>query len=444
MKTTKVQTGLSKRVVEEISHQKNEPEWMREFRLKSYETFTKIPMPSFGPDLSNLDLSKIDFYRRPEVVHATRWQDLPDDIRRTYEKLKIPEMERQYLAGNMAQYESEAVYEKLKKNWEKQGIIFVDMDTAIQKYPDLVKKYFMKLVPPGDHKFTALHGAVWSGGSFVYIPKGVCVCLPIAAYFRMQGPGMGQFEHTIIIADERSFVHYLEGCTAPIYSSNSLHAGVVEIYVDKKARVRYTTVQNWSKNVYNLNTKRARVEEEGRIEWVGGSLGSKVTMLYPTSILAGRGAASSHLSLTWAGKDQIKDTGAKVIHLAQDTSSTILSKSIASGGGKTIFRGLIDVRKGAKGVKSTMRCESLILDKESAVDSFPNLRIKEKDVSVAHEAVVGKISEEQLFYLQTRGISEKEAINLIVSGFVEPIVSEIPFEYAIELNRLIQMETNLC
>jgi len=436
--------GLSKGKIEEISFTKKEPEWMRSLRLESYEIFNKIPMPSFGPDLSGLDLSNINFYRRPEVIHATSWQDLPEDIRLTYEKLKVPEMERQYLAGNMAQYESEAVYEKLKKNWEKQGIIFMDMDTAVQKHPDLVKKYFMKLVPSADHKFTALHGAVWSGGTFVYIPKGIHVCLPISAYFRMQGPRMGQFEHTIIIADEGSFVHYLEGCTAPIYSSNSLHAGVVEIYVGKKTRVRYTTVQNWSKNVYNLNTKRARVEEGGRIEWVSGSLGSKITMLYPTSVLVGRGASSSHLSLTWAGKGQIKDTGAKVIHLAQDTSSTILSKSIAFGGGKTTFRGLINVKKGARGVKSTMRCESLILDKESSVDSYPNLRIKEKDVSVSHEAVIGKISEEQLFYLKTRGISEKEATNLIVSGFIEPIVSEIPFEYAIELNRLIAMEANLC
>jgi Fe-S cluster assembly protein SufB len=436
--------GLSEELIEEISRQKSEPEWMRKFRLKSFEIFKQQPLPSFGPDLSDLDLSKIDFYRRPEVVHATDWRDLPRDILKTYQKLHIPEIERQYLAGNIAQYESEAVYEKLKKNWVKQGIIFVDMDTALKKYPEMVKKYFMKLVLSGEHKFTALHGAVWSGGTFVYIPKGVHVCLPISAYFRMQGPRMGQFEHTIIIADEGSFVHYLEGCTAPVYSSNSLHAGVVEIYVEKQARVRYTTVQNWSKNVYNLNTKRARVEEGGRIEWVGGSLGSKITMLYPTSVLVGRLASSSHLSLTWAGKGQIKDTGAKVIHLASETSSTVLSKSIASGGGKTVFRGLIDVEKGARKAKSTMRCESLILDEESSVDSFPNLRIKEQNVSVGHEAVVGRVSEEQLFYLGTRGIAEKEAINLIVSGFIEPIVSEIPLEYAVELNRLISMEANLC
>ena len=435
---------VDKKIIEEISYQKKEPEWMRKFRLKALEIFKSKPMPSFGPDLTELDFSKINYYQRPEVIHAKRWQDLPDGIRKIYEKLGIPEIEKKYLAGNLAQYESEAVYEKLKKTWLRQGIIFVDMDTAVQKYPELVKKYFMKLVPPQDNKFSALHGAVWSGGTFIYIPAGVCVCLPIQSYFRMQSEKMGQFEHTIIIADEGSFVHYLEGCTAPVYTSASLHAGVVEIYVAANARVRYTTVQNWSKNVYNLNTKRAQVSQNGRIEWVSGSLGSKVTMLYPGSILAGEGATSSHLSISWAGKGQVKDTGGKVIHLAENTSSTILSKSIAVGGGKTTFRGLIKVEKGAKGSKSHMRCESLILDKDSLAESYPSLKIDEKDVSVGHEAMVGKISEEQLFYLQTRGISEKEAISLIVSGFIEPIISEIPLEYAVELNRLIQMEMNLC
>ncbi|MBI4999527.1 Fe-S cluster assembly protein SufB [Candidatus Gottesmanbacteria bacterium] len=432
--------GLTKETVKEISHQKKEPEWMRKFRLKALEVFQDKKMPSFGPDLKELDLSEINFYLRPEVIHANRWENLPADIRQTYEKLKIPEIERKYLAGSLAQYESEAVYEKLKKTWEKQGIIFVDMDTAVEKYPKLVKQYFMKLVPPEDNKFAALHGAVWSGGTFVYIPKGVCVCLPMQAYFRMQSERMGQFEHTLIIADEGSFVHYLEGCTAPVYSTASLHAGVVEIYVKDNARVRYTTVQNWSKNVYNLNTKRAHVGQNGRIEWVSGSLGSKVTMLYPGSMLVGSGASSQHLSISWAGKGQVKDTGGKVTHLAENTSSTILSKSIAIGGGKTTFRGLVKVEKRATGVKSHMRCESLILDKHSQAESFPSLDVKEHDVSVGHEATVGKISEDQLFYLQTRGISEKEATNLIVSGFIEPIVSEIPLEYAVELNRLIQME----
>lgn len=428
---------VDKKIVENISYQKNEPTWMRKFRLKALEVFAAKPMPSFGPDLSELDFSKINFYLRPEVIHANRWEDLPDDIRRTYEKLKIPEIEKKYLAGSLAQYESEAVYEKLKKTWLRQGIIFVDMDTAVQKYPELVKKYFMKLVPPEDNKFSALHGAVWSGGTFIYVPAGVCVCLPLQSYFRMQSERMGQFEHTIIIADEGSFVHYLEGCTAPVYSTSSLHAGVVEIYVGKNARVRYTTVQNWSKNVYNLNTKRAHVSQNGRIEWVSGSLGSKVTMLYPGSILAGIGASSKHLSISWAGKGQVKDTGGKVTHLAENTSSTILSKSIAIGGGKTTFRGLVKIEKGARNCRSHMRCESLILDKDSFAESFPSLKIDEKNVSVGHEAVVGKISEDQLFYLQTRGFGEKEATNLIVSGFIEPIVSEIPLEYAVELNRLL-------
>lgn len=431
--------GLNKKIVEEISQAKNEPSWMKEFRLQALKIFLAKPMPSFGPDLGELDLSKINFYHRPEVIHANRWENLPKEIRQTYEKLKIPEMEKNYLAGNLAQSESEAVYEKLKKTWEKKGVIFVDMDTAVQKYPEMVKKYFMKLVPATDNKFAALHGAFWSGGTFIYIPKGVCLCLPLQAYFRIESESFGQFEHTIIIADEGSFVHYLEGCTAPIYSQASLHAGVVEIYVEKEARVRYTTVQNWSKNVYNLNTKRASVKENGRIEWVGGSLGSKMTMLYPTSLLAGEGASSHHLSLSWAGKNQIKDTGGKVIHQAKNTTSSILAKSVAVAGGKTNFRGLIRVEKGATGVKSHMRCESLLLDENSSAESYPTLKIEEKNVSVGHEATVGKIAEEQLFYLQTRGISEKEATNLIVSGFIEPIVSEIPLEYAVELNRLTQI-----
>lgn len=428
------------RIIEEISWQKKEPAWMRELRLKALVVFEAKPLPLFGPDLKELDFSKINYYLRPEVIHARRWESLPAEIRRIYEKLKIPEMERKYLAGNLAQYESEAVYEKLKKNWARQGIIFLDMDTAVQKYPDLVKKYFMKLVPPQDNKFAALHGAVWSGGTFVYIPAGVCVCLPMQAYFRMASERMGQFEHTIIVAEEGSFVHYLEGCTAPNYSTNSLHAGVVEIYVGKKARVRYTTVQNWSKNVYNLNTKRARVEEDGRMEWVSGSLGSKVTMLYPSSFLVGKRASCQHLSLSWAGQGQIKDTGAKAIHLAPETTSQIIAKSLASQGGKTIFRGLIKIGAGAKGAKSHMRCDSLLLDENSQADGWPTLQVAEKEASVGHEATVGKIAEEQLFYLKTRGITEKEAVNLIVTGFVEPIVSQLPLEYAVELNRLIDME----
>lgn len=431
---------VEQKLVEEISRQKKEPGWMKKLRLESLKIFMAKPMPSFGPDLQDLDLANINFYQRPEVIHKNRWQDLPADIRGVYEKLKIPQMEKKYLAGNLAQYESEAVYEKLKKTWEEKGVIFLDMDTALQKYPQMVREHFMKLVPPEDNKFTALHAAFWSGGAFIYVPKGVHLCLPLQSYFRLQSKQMGQFEHTIIIADQDSFIHYIEGCTAPQYDESSLHAGVVEVYVEKGARVRYTTVQNWSKNVYNLATKRAQVQEKGKIEWVSGSLGSKVTMLYPASVLVGNGASSQHLSVSWAGKGQIKDTGGKVFHLAKNTNSTILAKSISVGGGKTTFRGLIKVEKGATGVKSHMRCDSLILDQDSQAESHPTLAVKEQNVSVGHEATVGRISEDQLFYLQSRGLSEKDATNLIVSGFIEPIVSEIPLEYAVELNRLVEME----
>ncbi len=433
---------VGKKLIEEISSQKKEPEWMRKFRLRAWEAYEKMPLPNFGPDLHDLDLTKINYYQKPKTLPQNRWQDLPLDIRQTYEKLKIPEMEKKYLAGNLAQYESTAVYEKLKKTWEDKKVIFLDMDSALQKYPEEVKKYFMNLVSFDEHKFTALHAAFWSGGTFIYLPKDVCLCLPLQAYYRMQSAKLGQFEHTIIIAESGSFVHYLEGCTAPQDSEFSLHAGVVEVYVAKQARVRFTTVQNWSKNVYNLATKRAKVLEEGRIEWVSGSLGSKVTMLYPTSILQEKGASSSNLSISWAGKGQVKDTGGKVIHLAENTSSTITAKSLSSAGGKNIFRGQIKVFSGAKNCRSSMRCDSLILDETSEAASFPSLDIKEKDVAVGHEATVGRISEEQLFYLQSRGISEKEATNLIVAGFIEPIIAEIPLEYSVELNRLIEMELN--
>ncbi|MCL4382952.1 MAG: Fe-S cluster assembly protein SufB [Patescibacteria group bacterium] len=433
---------VGKKLIEEISYQKKEPDWMRKLRLKAWEIYEKKPLPNFGPDLRDLDLTKINYYQTPKTLPQSRWQDLPLDIRQTYEKLKIPEMEKKYLAGNLAQYESSAVYEKLKKTWEDKKVIFLDMDSALQKYPEEVKKYFMNLVSFDEHKFTALHTAFWSGGTFIYLPQDVCLCLPLQSYFRMQSARLGQFEHTIIVADRGSFVHYLEGCTAPQDSEFSLHAGAVEVYVGKQARVRFTTVQNWSKNIYNLATKRALVGENGRIEWVSGSLGSKVTMLYPTSVLGEKGASSSHLSISWAGKGQVKDTGGKVIHLAENTSSTITAKSLSSGGGKNIFRGQIKVLSGAKNCRSLMRCDSLILDKTSEAESFPSLDIKEKDVAVGHEATVGRISEEQLFYLQSRGISEKEATNLIVAGFIEPIISEIPLEYSVELNRLIEMELN--
>jgi len=434
-----VKQKLSQLVLE-ISRQKKEPEWMTKLRLKALENFLSQSMPRFGPDLSGIDFANLQYYVRPKVIHKNRWQDLPPDIKATYDRLKIPQAEKNYLAGNLAQYESEAVYEKLKKTWEDKGVIFVDMDTALQKYTDLVKDHFMNLVKMYENKFTALHAAFWSGGAFVYIPKNVCLCLPLQSYFRIQSGRLGQFEHTIIIADEGSFVHYIEGCTAPQYDTAALHAGVVEVYIAQNARVRYSTVQNWSKNIYNLATKRAEVLDNGRIEWISGSLGSKVTMLYPASLLKGKGASSQHLSVSWAGQGQIKDTGGKVYHQAPNTSSSIISKSISVGGGQTNFRGLINVQKNASKTSSYMRCDSLILDKKSKAASFPSLDVDNQDVSVSHEATVGKISEEQLFYLQSRGINQKEATNLIVSGFIEPIVSEIPFEYAVELNRLIEME----
>ncbi|MEK7130434.1 MAG: Fe-S cluster assembly protein SufB [Patescibacteria group bacterium] len=433
--------GLSRRLIEEISWHKQEPEWMRKLRLKSFDIFLKKSMPNWGPDLSKLDFDKLAMYIKPGAKKAKDWKNVPKEIKQVYDKLGIPEAEKKYLAGQVSQFESEAVYHKLKAQYEAQGIIFCDMDSAVKKYPDIVKEYFMtKCVPMGDHKFSALHGAVWSGGSFVYVPKGVKVDLPVQTYFWMNTKGSGQFEHTLIIAEEGSEIHYIEGCTAPQYSEQSLHSAVVEIFVKKNAKVRYTTVQNWSKDVYNLNTKRAIVGPGASIEWVGGSMGSGVTMLYPASYLVGRGARADHLNIAFAGHGQIKDTGAKVFHGAPNTSSTVVSKSICRGGGQGIYRGVVKIAKGAKGAKTHVRCDSLILDDQSIAKTYPHLEIYENEVSAGHEATTGKISDDQIFYLRSRGLTEQEAMAMIVSGFVEPIVKELPMEYAIELNRLILLE----
>lgn len=433
--------GLSKRVIEEISWQKSEPKWMLEKRLEGLATFARKPLPTWGPNLSGLNFDEISFYQKPAAKTSKTWGGVPKEIRQTYEKIGIPEAERKYLGGAVAQFESEAVYENLKKVWQRKGVIFESLDSALTNHPELVKKYFMThCVPISDNKFSSLHAAVWSGGSFVFVPKGVSVGIPLQAYFWMDREKTGQFEHTLIIAEEGSNVHYIEGCTAPIYDENSLHSAVVEIFVGKGAKVRYTTVQNWSKNIYNLNTKRSIVNEEGEMEWVSGSLGSKISMLYPSSILKGKRAKANHLNISLAGEGQIKDTGAKVYHLAPETSSNIESKSISLDGGHSIYRGLIKIIKGAKNSVAHMRCDALILDDRSRSDTIPKLEVGESDVTVGHEARTGRIGEEQLFYMQTRGLTEKEAVSIIVNGFLSPISEKLPLEYALELNKLIEVE----
>ncbi len=431
--------GLSEEVVKEISHVKNEPKWMRDFRLKAYEIFQKRPMPSWGPRLA-LDFSGIIYYLKASEKKEETWEKVPENIKRTFERLGVPEAERKFLGGVGAMYESEVVYHKLREDLEKQGIIFLDTDTALKEHEDVLRKYFGSVVPPADNKFAALNSAVWSGGTFIYVPPGVKVTMPLQAYFRINAQNMGQFERTLIIADKDSSVHYIEGCTAPIYSSDSLHAAVVEVIALEGARIRYTTIQNWSKNVYNLVTKRAHAHKNAKIEWVDGNIGSKLSMKYPSVFLLGEGAKTEIMSIAFAGKSQNQDTGAKVIHVAPHTSSTITSKSISKDGGRTMFRGLVKAMNGAVGAKSHMSCSALILDKNSVSDTVPSLEIDENDVSVGHEATVGKIGEDQLFYLMSRGLSEEEAKTLIVNGFFEPFAKELPLEYAVELNRLIMME----
>ncbi len=437
----KSQPGLTEQVVREISKQKNEPDWMLQKRLQGLALYLEKPLPSWGPDLSKLDLDKIVYFVRPDTQSATSWEDVPADIKKTFDRLGIPEAEKKALAGVGAQYDSDIVYHNLKKQWSEQGVIFENMDVAVEKYPALVKKYFMtQCVPIHDHKFVMLHAAVWSGGTFIYVPKNVTIDLPLQAYFRMNARSGGQFEHTLIIADEGSNLHYIEGCSAPRYGTSSLHAGCVEIFVHAGARVRYSSIENWSKDTYNLNTKRALVDEDGVIEWVNGNMGSGTTMLYPSSILRGRGARSDSLGIAFAGPGQNQDTGAKAIHVAPHTSSNIISKSISVNGGINTFRGLIHITPKATNVNASMVCDALLIGKKAVANTIPELKIKNEEVTVSHEARVGKIGDEEIFYLQSRGLSEQEAIRLVVSGFIEPIIKALPVEYALELNKLIELE----
>jgi Fe-S cluster assembly protein SufB len=437
----KSRRGLSPEIVSEISAHKNEPDWMRQFRLKSLEYFRSRPMPSWGADLSGIDFENIYYYIKPTEKQAKSWDDLPSDIKQTWDRLGIPEAEKKYLAGVGAQYESEVVYHKLQEELERQGVLFLDMDSGLREHEDLVREYFGTVIPQNDNKFAALNSAVWSGGSFIYVPPGVRVEMPLQAYFRINAENMGQFERTLIIVDEGAYVHYVEGCTAPIYSTDSLHSAVVEIIVKKGGRCRYTTIQNWSTNVYNLVTKRAVAHEDATMEWVDGNLGSKVTMKYPAIWLMGERAHGEVLSIAFAGQGQHQDAGGKCVHVAPNTSSVITSKSISKNGGRAGYRGLLEVAKGARGSKSKVVCDALILDEESRSDTYPYIRVDENEnVFTEHEATVSKIGEEQLFYLMSRGLSEDEASAMIVSGFVEPITKELPLEYAVEMNRLIQLQ----
>ena len=433
--------GLSPDVVTDISDRKREPEWMKKLRLKSLNLFEKKPMPNWGSDLTGIDFQNIKYFVKSTEKQATTWDELPEDIKNTYDNLGIPEAEKQRLvAGVAAQYESEVVYHQIREDLEAQGVIFMDTDTALREHPEFFEEYFGTVIPTGDNKFAALNTAVWSGGSFVYVPKGVHVEIPLQAYFRINTENMGQFERTLIIADEDSYVHYIEGCTAPIYKSDSLHSAVVEIIVKKNARVRYTTIQNWSNNVYNLVTKRATCEAGATMEWVDGNIGSKVTMKYPAVFLMGEHAKGETLSIAFAGEGQHQDAGAKMVHAAPNTSSTIVSKSVARGGGRTSYRGLVQVLEGAEHSKSSVVCDALLVDQISRSDTYPYVDVREDDVQMGHEATVSKVSEDQLFYLRSRGLSEEEAMAMIVRGFVEPIARELPMEYALELNRLIELQ----
>ena len=433
--------GLNEDVVRDISAKKGEPEWMLDLRLKGLRLFDKKPMPAWGSDLTGIDFDNIKYFVRSTEKQATSWEELPEDIKNTYDKLGIPEAEKQRLvAGVAAQYESEVVYHKIREDLEEQGVVFLDTDTGLREYEDMYREYFGSVIPVGDNKFAALNTAVWSGGSFIYVPKGVHVEIPLQAYFRINTENMGQFERTLIIVDEDAYVHYVEGCTAPIYSSDSLHSAVVEIVVKKGARCRYTTIQNWSTNVYNLVTKRAIAHEGATMEWVDGNLGSKVTMKYPAVWMTGPHARGETLSLAFAGEKQHQDAGAKMVHAAPHTSSSIISKSVARGGGRTSYRGLVQVHEGAHHSKSTVKCDALLVDDISRSDTYPYVDVREDDVAMGHEATVSKVSEDQLFYLMSRGLDEDEAMAMIVRGFVEPIARELPMEYALELNRLIELQ----
>ena len=432
--------GLTKDTVREISQLKDEPEWMLDFRLRSYDVFMKKQMPQWGGDLNKIDFQNIYYYAKASEKTEKNWDDVPDDVKNTFDKLGIPEAEKKFLAGVGAQYESEVVYHNLREDLQKQGVLFLDTDSALKEQPEIFKKYFGKIIPPEDNKFAALNSAVWSGGSFIYIPPGVKVDMPLQAYFRINAENIGQFERTLIIADEGSEVHYIEGCTAPVYSSESLHSAVVELVAHKDAKLRYTTIQNWSNDVYNLVTKRAYAYDGATVEWIDGNIGSKLTMKYPGIYLMGPKAYGETLSIAFAGKNQHQDTGAKMVHMAPDTTSKITSKSVSRANGRSTYRGLLHVAKGATNVKSTVRCDALLLDETSKTDTYPYMEINQEDATVTHEATVGKIGDEQIFYLMTRGFNEEEALSLIVNGFMEPFTKELPMEYAVELNRLIKLE----
>ncbi len=435
------QRGLNEDVVRDISAKKDEPEWMRDLRLKGLRLFDRKPLPTWGADLSGIDFDNIKYFVRSTEKQATSWDELPEDIKNTYDKLGIPEAEKQRLiAGVAAQYESEVVYHKIREDLESQGVLFLDTDTALKEHEDLFKEYFGTVIPVGDNKFAALNTAVWSGGSFIYVPPGVHVDIPLQAYFRINTENMGQFERTLIVVDEGAYVHYVEGCTAPIYSSDSLHSAVVEIIVKKNARCRYTTIQNWSNNVYNLVTKRAVAHEGATMEWIDGNIGSKVTMKYPAVYMVGEHAKGEVLSVAMAGEGQHQDAGAKMTHAAPHTSSQIVSKSIARGGGRASYRGLVQVQDGSHSSRSTVKCDALLVDTISRSDTYPYVDIREDDVAMGHEATVSKVSEDQLFYLMSRGLTEDEAMAMIVRGFIEPIAKELPMEYALELNRLIELQ----
>lgn len=436
----KTDAGLTPEIIKEISARKNEPQWMTDFRLKSLEIYNSIPVPEWGPDLSELDLDEIITYIDPNATMESDWDDVPSYIKDTFDRLGLPKAEQESLAGVGAQYDSEVVYHNIRQELVDQGVVYMDIEDALVEYEDIVKEYFMTLIPPTDHKYAALHGAVWSGGSFVYVPKGVDVDIPLQSYFRLNAPGAGQFEHTLIIVEEGSQLHFIEGCSAPLYKVNNLHAGCVELFIKDNANLKYSTIENWSRNMYNLNTKKAIVGKNSTIEWISGSFGSRVSMLYPTSVLKGEGARSEFTGVTFASTGQHLDTGTKVIHAAPHTTSTVNSKSISKNGGYAFYRGLLKVTPEAYGSKSTVDCESLMLDDESPSDTLPIIELDNDNIDIGHEAKIGRISDEAIYYLMSRGIDEDEAKAMIVRGFVEPVTKELPLEYAVELNNLISIE----
>jgi Fe-S cluster assembly protein SufB len=436
----KPKKGLNEDIVREMSWMKGEPQWMTDRRLKALRYFERRPMPTWGGDMSGIDFDNIFYYIKPIDKQVSAWDQLPDSVKSTYDKLGIPEAERKYLAGVTAQYESEVVYHRNRDDLARQGVLFCDMDTALREYPELVKEYFGKLIPPNDNKFAALNSAVWSGGSFIYVPPGVKVDMPLQAYFRINAENMGQFERTLIIADEGSEVHYIEGCSAPVYSTDSLHSAVVEIVCKKASRVTYTTIQNWSNNVYNLVTKRARADAEAHMAWIDGNIGSRLTMKYPAVYLMGPKASGEVLSVAYAGAGQHQDAGAKMVHAAPETTSTIISKSISKDAGRTSYRGLVRFEEGAKHSKSFVRCDALLLDEKSRSDTYPYIEFGEHDAQVGHEATISKVGDDQLFYLMSRGLSEQQAMSMIVNGFIEPVTRTLPMEYAVEWSRLIELQ----